>query len=140
MAAIPIPVVTMEDLAAWSTLRDELAAVKAKEILMRDKIYKGLFQAPTEGTNTIGVGLGWQLKAVRNIDRKIDLGVLQAMATPDGPLVKAGIRADDLIKWTPELNLKAYRTLTAEQAAVFDNCLTIKDGTPTVSLVAPKEE
>lgn len=139
MVAIPSNAVTMEDLGEWSALRDQLAAIKAKEMLLRTKIYGGMFAVPVEGTNTVALAMGWQLKAVRVVNRKVDLPVLQAMATVGGALHTVNLRADDLINWKPEVNMTAYRQLTAEQRAVFDQCLEIKDGSPAVTLVAPKE-
>jgi hypothetical protein len=137
MSDIPERTVTPELIAEWNDLQEQLGKLKAKEMLLRQAIYTGLFNDPKEGTNTYPLLQGWELKATRVIDRKIDLPVLQAIAGADGPLHKAGIRADDYIKWTPELKIKEYRTLTAEQRAVFDQALTIKDGSPQLKLVLP---
>jgi hypothetical protein len=64
--------------------------------------------------------------------------VLQAMAGENGPLHTIGIRADDLVTWKPELKIGAYRELTEEQRLVFDACLEIRDGSPSLSMVEPK--
>lgn len=138
MTQIPQNAVTMEDLTAWNDLQEQLRKIKASEMILRQKIWAGLFVAPVEGTNTVALGNdGWELKGVRSIDRKIQLEVLQAMAVENGPLHQAGIRAADLVEWKPELKIKEYRTLTAEQKLVFDQCLTIKDGSPQLKIVLP---
>lgn len=139
MVQIPENTVTMEDMVEWNKMQTELRVLKAKEMLLRRKIYEGLFTDPREGVNTLQLSDGWELKANRVIDRKIELATLQAMASEGGPFEKANINANMLIKWEPELVVKQYRTLTAEQLAVFDQCLVIKDGSPALSIVLPKK-
>jgi hypothetical protein len=126
MSEVPPNTPTMEMISKWNDLQEKLAKIKAEEMLLRTALFKGLFVDPREGV--------WELKGERTINRKIDLPVLQAMAVPNGPLHIAGIRADDLVVWKPELNLKNYRELTAEQKLVFDQCLEIKDGSPQLKL------
>lgn len=138
MSEVPPNTPSMELISKWNDLQARLAKVKAEEMLLRQALFKGLFVNPDEGMNTLNLGgmqmPDWELKGDRVINRKVLLEVLQAMAVLDGPLHKAGIRADDLIKWTPELNIKNYRELTAEQKLVFDQCLEIKDGSPQLKL------
>lgn len=134
---VPANTVTMEMIAKWNDLVEQLAKVKAEEMLLRRGIYGGTFVDPKEGTNKSPLLNGWELNATRVIDRKVDLPVLQAMAVEGGPLHQVGIRAADYIDWEPKLKIKEYRTLTAEQRAVFDQCLTIKDGSPQLKLVLP---
>lgn len=137
MTTVPANQVTMEDMVEWQRLQAELAKVKAKEMLLRRKIYDSMFPSANEGTNTLPLAQGWVLKGKRVISREIDLPVLQAFAVENGPLHQAGIRADDLVDWKPVLKLAQYRTLTAEQLAVFDQCLTIKDGAPGLEIMLP---
>lgn len=137
---IPVKQVTPELISEWYDLQKQLGPLKAKEMLLRKAIFGGLFPNPVEGTNTYEMLGGWKAKGKRVIERKIDLPVLQSMAVLGGPLHQAGIRADDYVKWEPDLKLKEYRTLTAEQKLVFDQCLIIKDGAPGLELVPPKEQ
>ena len=139
MTAIPVNTVTAQDIAELMRLQQELTRIKAAEMLLRTKVYKFYFPNADEGTNTLDMGQGNKIKGIRTINRKIDLPVLQAMAVPNGALHVAGIRADDLVKWTPELKIGAYRELTAEQKAVFDNCLEIKDGAPALTFITPAQ-
>jgi hypothetical protein len=138
MSEVPPNTPTMEMISKWNDLQEKLAKIKAEEMLLRTALFKGLFVDPREGVNTLPLSTmhmdDWELKGERTINRKIDLPVLQAMAVPNGPLHIAGIRADDLVVWKPELNLKNYRELTAEQKLVFDQCLEIKDGSPQLKL------
>lgn len=142
MVAVPENTVTQEDLTKWYELQQQLAAVKASEMLLRTKIYKGLFVEPKEGTNSIPLSAGWVLKAKRTIQRDIDLAAFQALATMDQETQKskfseAGIVPEIMIKWKPELVTKSYRALTPEQLAIFDQCLIIKDGSPALEIVLP---
>lgn len=137
MAPIPENTVTMEDLIAWQALAEQLSKVKAAEMLLRVKIFKGKFVDPKEGTNKVPLNDGWVLNGERKIDRKVDIAMVNALAIPDGPFVQAGINPALLIDWKPELKLSAYRELTVEQREVFDQALTIKDGSPTLKIVLP---
>ena len=142
MVAVPENTVTQEDLTKWYQLQQQLAAVKASEMLLRTKIYKGLFVEPKEGTNSVPLSEGWVLKAKRTIQRDIDLAAFQALATLDqetqqSKFSEVGIAPELMIKWKPELVIKSYRVLTPEQLAIFDQCLIIKDGSPALEIVLP---
>lgn len=166
MAEIPTNEVTADDLATWFTAKRELAALKAKEILLRMKIYKGKFfkvdehlnpiESPKEGTNTVILDDGYQLKAVRVVDRGVDAGTLDALKKERNELKELAekgeqlnddertrlailiqIAFDTLIEYKPALKVKEYRTLTEEQRNLFDECLVIKDGSPQLDIVKP---
>ena len=137
MTAIPENTVTPELMVQWNDLQQKLAKIKAEEMILRTAIYKHFFKDPKEGTNTAALHAGWELKATRTIDRKIELPTFQAMAVENGPFHLAGIRAADYIEWEPKLKIANYRTLTAEQKLVFDQALVIKDGSPQLKIVLP---
>lgn len=144
MTVIPDNPVTIQDLMLWYKLKDELAKLKASESLMRSKLFKGYFPTPKEGTNTldldpllIAAGLpsgGHVLKATYPIERKID----DAAVTTLAPVLAANlISVDKLIRRKPELDVKEYRTLTAEQTQLFDQCLIVKPGSAQLEIVLP---
>lgn len=142
MALIPENTVTQADLTEWYRLQEELKRIKASEMLLRIKIYKGLFYEPVEGTNSLPLEGGWVIKAKRTIQRDIDLAALTVNATlnPDtntSRLSEAGIVPESLVTWKPSLVLKAYKLLTAEQMEIFNECLVIKDGSPAIEIVLP---
>lgn len=149
MTAIPENTVTQEDLTAWYSAKKEAAAWKAKEMMLRLKIFRFYFPDPKEGTNTIVLPDTYQLKAVHGIDRKIVEEAMQAMTQrapkPEGGfepciLEKAGIAPDQLIKWKPEVAITYYRTLTAEQLLVADQMLIIKPGSPALDITPPSKK
>lgn len=142
MTTIPENTVTQADLAEWYRLKEELTRVKASEMLLRTKIYHALFKDPVEGTNSIPLNDGWVMKAKRVINRSIDQAALLVNSQEDpethmSVLTAHGINPANLVVWKPELALKAYRELTAEQQAIFNECLVIKDGSPDLSIVLP---
>ena len=141
MTQVPENEVTQADINKWYELQAQLKSIKASEMLLRTKIYKGLFKDPKEGTNTIPLAEGWVMKARRVIQRDIDIAALTInSANPElGPsrLELAGINVASLVKWKPELVLKNYRELTDEQKLIFNDCLVIKDGSPALEIVLP---
>lgn len=141
MTQVPENEVTQADINKWYELQAQLKSIKASEMLLRTKIYKGLFKDPVEGTNTIPLAEGWVMKAKRVIQRDIDIAALTInSANPElGPsrLELAGINVASLVKWKPELVLKNYRELTDEQKLIFNDCLVIKDGSPALEIVLP---
>jgi len=134
MTNIPANTVTPEDLVEWDRLKQKLNKVKAAEMLLRQKIFAAYFPAPKEGTNDAPLAAGWILKGKYTINREVDLGALGALRPQ---LVKAGIKADDLVQYKPSLVLKEYRTLTAEQVQLFDQVLIVKPGSPALEIVLP---
>ena len=142
MATLPENQVTQQDLEIWYKQQEQLKALKASEMLLRTKIYKGLFINPVEGTNTVPLSEGWVIKAKRIIQRDIDAAALQANTALDpetkmSRLSANGMDASRLIKWKPELVTKEYRLLSEEQLKVFDECLIIKDGSASLEIVMP---
>lgn len=142
MTTVPENTVTQADLAEWYKLQEDLKRIKASEMLLRTKIYKAFFKDPVEGTNTLPLDAGWVMKAKRTIQRDVDLAALQANMklddkTQQSALSSHGIHVEQLIKWVPELVLKEYRKLPAEQLAIFNECLVIKDGSPSLEIVLP---
>ena len=136
MTKIPENAVTQADLDAWSEMAQKLAALKSAEMLLRVKIFKGLFPNPVEGTNSVPLGTeGWQIKAKYPINRKPDVALLTARAQE---LREAGIPLDSVIRAVPELSTTEYRKLTDEQRHLLDQVMEIKPGSPSIEIVLPK--
>lgn len=135
MVNIPENEVTQADLAEWYRLKDQLATIRNSEMLLRQKIFKGLFPTPKEGTNSHTLPDGYVVKATHTISRDIDVGAVEAYRQR---LTEQGVAVDKLLNWKPSLVTKEYRTLTEEQRNMFDACLIIKPGSPTIEIVKPK--
>lgn len=134
MTQVPPNIVTMQDLMEWDSLKQQLNVIKNKEMLLRKKIFGAYFPNPVEGTNTAPLNAGYELKGKYNIDRSVDEAALVALSAE---FAKEGIIVDQLIKRKPELVLKNYRELTAEQRHTFDQCLLIKPGSPALEIKLP---
>ena len=145
MTTIPENTVTQEDLSQWYQLQEQLMKLKAAELLLRMKIFKGMIKAPKEGTNTVPLAEGWALKGKHVINRDVDQAALAVNTAVDpathmSRLSANGIHVEQLIKWKPELITKTYRTLTPEQQQIFDECLIIKEGSPQLEIMLPASE
>jgi hypothetical protein len=136
MTAIPANTVTQDDLNQWDQMQKQLSALKSAEMLLRTKIFKGLFPSPVEGTNTIPLGTeGWVVKSQYKIGRTPDVALLTAKA-PE--LRAAGIVLEDVIRTKPELVTGTYRKLTNEQRNLLDQVMEVKPGSPSLEIVLPK--
>lgn len=142
--AIPTEqVLTAADLFEWYSLQEQLKVIKAKEMTLRLKIFKVLVPNPNEGTNTVKLDeldimkatpTGFVLKATHTIDRKLDLAAATVLAKQ---FAEEKINAELLIVPKYELSISQYRTLTKEQMHLFDQCLVIKPGSPSLEIKKP---
>lgn len=137
VAATDFIPVTMQELVEWEKMTRELAILKEKEMTLRKRVYRTFFKDPKEGTNTHQLGEGWLLKAQRKIDRKVDIGTLQALSAENALFWQHGINANELIDWKPELKIKAFKSLPEDKRKIFEQCLIIKDGSPQVDITLP---
>jgi hypothetical protein len=108
------------------------------------------FPNANEGTNTVELGNGYELKAGIKYNYKLD----------ENPKVEAGLDAiekignqgkfiaDRLVSWTPNFQLTEYRKLQEEAKEgskdaqeilkIASSFLTITDAAPTLEIKAPK--
>lgn len=128
-------VVTQDEFNEWYNLQGQLATLKARESVLRAKIFQANFTDPREGTNKVPLSEGWILKATHVLNRTVDIAGFTAMRDE---LAAAAIPCDQIIKYKPELAISVYRTLTQEQMNLFDRVITIKPGTPQLEVVLPK--
>ena len=135
MVNIPENQVTQQDMERWYTVQEQLSKLKNEEQLLRQKIFKGMFPDPKEGTNSVDLADGFVLKGKRVINRTVDDAAFKASVEE---LAKNGIATDQIVKYKPELVTSEYRKLTAEQINLFDTVLIVKDGMPGLEIVKPK--
>lgn len=137
MVEVPKNEVTPADIQMWLVAKREKAVATHQESTLRHKLYKFFFPNATESTQKAALGHDYFLKGKQDLNRSIDPGILQANGQK---MVDAGINLGVLVKWKPELSLTAYRQLTDEQRKLFDECMTIKEGSITLDYVEPKEK
>ena len=107
---------------------------------IRKELAAMFFPTPDEGTNTYALAQGWNLKLTHKIDRKIDEAALEAVKVQ---LREINVNPDALINMKPSLDTKAYKGLkqvNPDAAKMFEFALIIKDASPTIELVAPKQK
>lgn len=126
--------VTQADLEEWYRLQAELKRIKTSEMLLRVKIFKAYFPEPREGTNNFTLPDGHVLKGGHVVNREVDPGSFTALQPQ---FTAAGIMYNDLVKWAPTLKVAPYRTLTEEQRNLFDQCLIVKPGSPSLEIAPP---
>lgn len=114
--------------------KDIMPVVEEERRLRQEVILATWGDKPKEGTNTLELGAGYKLKAVIKIERKVDEAVLPAVKER---MKELKLRPDMLFVDKPQLDLKVYRQLTAEQQKVVDEALVIKPSAPTLELVEP---
>lgn len=127
-----------ERLQVWFGMADQLGQLKTAEVLARKALAAYYFPTPEEGTNRMDLGGGFDLKLDFKINRDVDEAALNALAGDAKALKlieKLKIPMADLFYQKWELKLGAYRTLNDEQRKFVDALLTIKEGTPGLSIV-----
>lgn len=136
--------VTAEDFKTWYELNQELSRIKGAEAMLRSRIFKHCFPAPTEGSADnkypINDGTGAIVQGTYVINRTVDeqqLDALRAAIAEEGSNLPQ-LDLVKLIKWKPEVVVKEYRGLSDEERHVFDQCLVIKPGMPALEIKIPK--
>lgn len=165
MSTIPPNVIEdpAKELADWFLLKkriaEEATPLIAKERAMRQRLFGHFFPAPVEGSgNKFTLPDSYVVQGKYPIERKVDAAMVATLrgmklsqlepafrerlnlhGAPDDMLVVEALRlsVDSLLKWEPELVVKEYRKLTAEQLTVFDRCLSIKPGSISLEVVPP---
>ncbi len=113
-----------------------MAPFVAIEMDLRRQIMASVWVKAKEGVNEFNLPGGFILKGTRKIERKV---IPETLSFIEIELQKQCIDTVQLFRRVPELNLKPYRALTEELRKLADQTLEIKDGAPTLELVAPKK-
>ena|ERR1700761_6153677 len=130
-----------ELLVHWQELRNKLDYYKNEEMEVRKEIVKRLFPNKSEGTNTVELGNGYQLKYVFKQNYKIDNknidNVLDEIAKTGN---EGSFIVERLVSWKPSLKLTEYRELDSKYKIIFDKVLTITDAAPDLEICEPKRK
>lgn len=142
-------------LGEWFELRTQKAVSDAREFELRQAIVReaGFTVAKLAGTETIDIGGGWRLQAVKvqNMTMTNEQGQTANL------LAKIAERRHELavglVKWKPELSTKTYKELIEwlesldgpdadyanEVGALLAAALTIKPGAPQLEVLEPEK-
>lgn len=125
-------------LLRWDEAKKAIPAaaliIKAEQDI-RKQVIAFAFPEPEEGTNSLDLASGWKLKATCPVTRTVDEA---AFALLKQALADNGVIADSLMRYKAELEVKKYKALTEASRAIVDQSLTIKPGSYSLELVAPK--
>lgn len=127
------PEAKLELLGQWFLKKQELAKVQASERVLRDTVVSLYLpeDQKKEGTNTIKLPTGDELKIVCGIDRKVDKAIWSSLLPQ---LCELGVDVNEVVETKVELRVGNYKKLTDEQRSVMDECVTSKWGSPQVSI------
>lgn len=136
-------------LTVWNEQAATLAAAKASEMELRQKIVKLCGNpAKTKGTEYAELGNGYRLKIVKKQNvgfikgsdgKKVDKGAVDsALSAIEKRSASGGFIAQELVKWKPELSLTMYEKLDTEDAAIIDKVIVTSPGSPELEIVPPK--
>lgn len=124
-----------EKLQQYLALSKQAGILADQAMKLRIEIAQTCFPKPKEGVNQLNLGNGYKLKVEHKVNRSIDVAALTAFKdTFEG----ANINVDELVRYKPELAIGKFKALPENLQVIFGQCLTIRDGTPTVTLVEPK--
>ena len=127
------PEQAFQRLQEWYQEKVRLTALKTHEHLERVALSEYYFKDPREGTNRLELGGGFDLKLDHGYNYKVDEADLDNVAAAD--IKKLKLPWDDLFVYKPELHLKTYRSLNAEQKKFVDGLLSITTASPQLSIV-----
>lgn len=120
----------------WYSKKEELAKVQAQERTLRQSVVNVFFpDGLNENTNKIKLDTGDDLVVTQPYTRKVDKAIFSQIL-PD--LIEAGVDVNEVTETKVELRVAAYRKLTAEQLAIFDECVTTTPGSPQVKIAVKK--
>lgn len=127
------PEQAFERLQNWFQKQAQLKVLKSHEHLERVALSDFYFPHAQEGTNRLALGAGFDLKLQHGYNYKVSEEDLDQVAAAD--IKKLKLPWDDLFVYKPELSIKTYRTLTAEQKKFVDGILDIKPASPQLDIV-----
>lgn len=129
----------------WREAQAALRDLKVKESVLRDAVLKAVFKDETTpgqvlaGTSKVEIGYGYGLKAGFTLTYKIKKA---ADDTYNNVVIALGSLprqiAEKLVRWTPDLSMSVYKTLTPEQRTIIDTVLEIKQGSSSLEMIEPK--
>lgn len=120
----------------WYSKKEELAKVQAQERALRQSVVSVFFpDGLNENTNKIKLDTGDDLVVTQPYTRKVDKAIFSQIL-PD--LIEAGVDVNEVTETKVELRVAAYRKLTDEQLAIFDECVTTTPGSPQVKIAVKK--
>jgi hypothetical protein len=136
-------------LLEWKSAHEALTEAKDAEMKLRKRIVdeSGLFDPnKEEGTQTVELGAGWKIKAVKSLNYKTDNAngeAFSVLAQLDTMGEVVSHIAKDLFKFDANLRTGKYKELakvSPEAYKLLQTIITTKPASPSIELVAPKSK
>lgn len=139
-------------LMLWQQAKDILAKAKEDEMEIRKTAVKIYVPTPTEGTNTVELGNGYELKAgIKFNYRLAENDIVESCLDRIAAIGNEGkFIADRLVSWTPSFLITEYRVLQEEKEKgnptaiqilnIVSEMLTITDAAPSLDIKEPKKK
>lgn len=137
-------------LLSWQQAKDVLEAAKTTEMDWRKYVVSRAFPSAHEGTNTLSLGSGYELKGVIKYSYKLDKDNAKVWAVQN-KIATLGNRgaflADKFFSWKVDFLTTEYKKLleekdeSTEAKAILDcinEVLTIEDAAPELKIKEPK--
>lgn len=133
----------IDRLNEWYEVQEQLVEIKKRESALRKEVIGDFY--PThkeEGTENVDLDEGYKLSCVFKLnyefDKNADLEKLREELRATG---EDGIAAvEELFKLKIELSTTAYKKLPPSLEKIVKPYITIKEATPSLKIVAPKEK
>lgn len=124
-------------LREWYQVNEHLSDVKARELLLRKRLFAEAFPSPTEGAkdNKHALSDGWILQGDYKINRTVDEAALTTLRS-SGHNVAALV--DSVIRFKPEVKLKEWKALSDDDRRLLADLVIEKPGTPSLEVKFPK--
>ncbi len=140
-----------ELLVLWDQRKKVLAQAKEQEMDLRKYIVSRAFPQAEEGTNTIELGAGYELKAVVKYNYSLkDNDIVEKTLDKIAKIGNIGsFIAERLVSWKPSFLITEYRNLQAaaessneaqEILAAIGEMLVVDDAAPTLTIKEPKKK
>ena len=127
----------MSDLyAQWIAAKErERQAVEERRVIEDALIQELKIAEAFEGTAS-REDAGYSVKITARLDRKVDAEMVQELAAEHGLSEHLGT----LFRWTPELNMKAWKSADETITAALAKAITIKPGRPSFQIQPANQE
>lgn len=117
-------------------LKNELAQAQNAERQNRKVLFDTFFPDAPKGSHSLDVDDGRTVSATFSLEYKVDEGALDAVRKVMQE--EFDVNVDAMFNWKPSLKMALYKELSEEERAVFDQCLTITEGSPQLKITEPK--
>ena len=127
------------DVQQWHATKEELAALKEKELTQRLALVAKYFTGERKGTVNVDLGKGYGLKGKFEIRSKLDPDKTRAALAKFPTMDPAGAElAKRVVRWDPVPIVGEIKKLPLKLATLIRKALTETPSTPSLELIEPK--